>query len=279
MTSQRNIYKTQPPRNGIQFVTDPEIREELKPIVFFDAGSFRRNDNGFQIGFHPHSGIGIITYFQGTDLHHKDSKNYDGIIHDGGAQWISAGSGIWHQEAYRPKQNSQLGSWTGSLQQLWIQLPPGYEESEAAYANLKKDEIPRVENVKILVGDYMGVNDKMNVPLNMTYLDITLSKGDSWEFETPEHQNTGFIYNRKGVIQSGSITLARDQMGILGHTEGVISVKAVQDATFILVISEPGQYPIVSSGSQIHTNIDSLERSARKIREIGKELKNSQKLL
>ena len=73
----RNLDRIQNPGNGIQFVISPDTREDLKPIVFFDAGKFTRSDDGFTIGFHPHSGIGIITYFHDTDLHHKDSRNND----------------------------------------------------------------------------------------------------------------------------------------------------------------------------------------------------------
>ena len=70
---ERGIKKIQEPRNGVQFVVSPDTREELKPLVFFDAGKFTRDDDGFTIGYHPHSGIGIVTYFHGTDLHHGDS--------------------------------------------------------------------------------------------------------------------------------------------------------------------------------------------------------------
>ena len=153
----RKIKRIQHPRNGIQFVVDSPTIEELKPIVFFDAGKFTKSDDGFTIGFHPHSGIGIITYFHGTDLHHKDSGMNDGIIHDGGAQWIRAGGGVWHEEGYHRKHDSNERTWTGSIHQLWMQLPPEFEESEVEYVNLKKKEIPVVDNVKILAGEY-GVN-------------------------------------------------------------------------------------------------------------------------
>lgn len=273
MEAKRGIARVQQPRNGIQYIVNSEIREELKPVVFFDAGNFRRDDNGFQIGFHPHSGIGIITYFHGTDLHHEDSAKFDGIIKDGGAQWIRAGGGIWHQEAYRPKHNHKGGVWKGSIHQLWLQLPPDFEESEVEYANLTKEEIPEIENVKILVGKYLGVKGKMNVPVNMTYLDVSLKSGETWEFKTPKNQTTGFIFNREGKIEAGEIILGADQMGVLEHSEGLIKIKALDDAEFVLVIAEPSPFPIISSGSQIHTNEDSLERSAERINKIGASMK------
>ncbi|MCT4623478.1 MAG: pirin family protein [Schleiferiaceae bacterium] len=271
--TKRGISTFLQPRNGIQYVVSSEIREALKPIVFWDAGNFTRNDNGFQIGFHPHSGIGIITYFHGTDLHHEDSGMNDGIIHDGGAQWIRAGGGVWHQEAYRPKHDHNEGDWTGSIHQLWLQLPPEFEEAEVEYANLSKEEIPSIENVKVLVGEYKGVKGKMNVPVNMTYLDVNLKKGQKFEFNTPSQQSSGFVFKRKGSLKIDETSMQKDSMAVLDQNEGLISIEAQMDSEFVLVIAEPSSFPIISSGSQIHTDIDALERSADRIKAIGQELK------
>ena len=238
--------------------------------MFFDAGKFTKSDDGFTIGFHPHSGIGIITYFHGTDLHHKDSGMNDGIIHDGGAQWIRAGGGVWHEEGYHRKHDSNEKNWTGSIHQLWMQLPPEFEESEVEYANLKKNELPWVDNVKILAGEYKGIKGKMKVPFNMTYLDVYLKEGEEWEFETPKGQTTGFVFTRDGNVSVAGEMLQNSLMGILEHNDGIIKVKAEsKESNFIVVIAEPSAYPIVSSGSQIHTNRESLERSRKRIGEIG----------
>ena len=275
MTEKRKLKRIQKPRNGIQFVVYAETVEELKPIVFFDAGTFKRDDDAMKIGFHPHSGIGIITYFQGTDLHHKDSGNNNGVILDGGMQWIRAGGGVWHEEGYHRKHNdSRVGSWSGSIQQLWVQLPPDYEESEVEYANLVKEELATIENVKVLVGIYKGVQAKMNIPVNMTYLDVQLKEGEEWEFETPTGQTTGFIYPREGNVAVWEDLIDVGLMGILEHKEGKVKVKASsQGAKFVMIIAEPGSYPVVSSGSQIHTNSEALERSKERIKELGKSLR------
>ncbi len=94
----RKLKRLQSPRKGIQYIIYPETREELSPFAFFDAGTMTRSDEGLFIGMHPHSGIGIITYFEGVDLIHDDSGKNDNIIRDGGVQWIRAGGGVWHQE-------------------------------------------------------------------------------------------------------------------------------------------------------------------------------------
>lgn len=273
MNTSRGIKNIQEPRNGIQFVVYPETREELKPIVFFDAGKFTRNDDGFTIGYHPHSGIGIVTYFHGTDLHHKDSGHNNGIIPDGGAQWIQAGGGVWHEEGYHRKAGTNDGSWEGSIHQLWLQLPPEKEEAAVEYLNLNKEQLHVVDNVRVLIGNYQGVEGQIRVPVNMTYLDIHLNKGETWSFESPAGQTTGFLYPRDGSIQVQGRTVPNQLMGMLDHQEGTIEVTTNEDeAQFVLIIAEPSQHALVTAGGSIHTNSAAMARSAGRIQEIRKTL-------
>jgi len=79
----RQIKRQQKPHNGIQYIITGDVRNELSPFVFFDAGMLKRSDDGLFIGMHAHSGIGIITYFDGKELLHNDSGNNKGIIKDG----------------------------------------------------------------------------------------------------------------------------------------------------------------------------------------------------
>ena len=70
---ERILKRLQPGRNGFQFIVEPQVREELSPIVFFDAGTLEQHGNGLQFGMYPHSGIGIITNFEGADLVYDES--------------------------------------------------------------------------------------------------------------------------------------------------------------------------------------------------------------
>ncbi len=262
----------QQPRNGIQFIHNREIIEELKPIVFFDAGKFTRDDDALTIGMHPHSGIGIITYFHGTDLLHRDSGNNNGIIKDGGAQWIRAGGGVWHEESYQRKEGQAEGSWTGSIHQLWIQLPPEFEESPVEYANLSKEQLPSSGKVKILAGVYNGIRGKIETPVNLTYLDINLDDGEVWEFDTPTAQTTGYVFARDGAVAVYGDLVPNSIMGILQHNEGRIQISGRGQANVVLILAEPSNHDLVSSGSQIHTMQEALDRSTARIRELGKNL-------
>ena len=270
MKNTRGLKKIQEPRNNIQFIVYPNDREALKPFVFFDAGTMVRADDALNIHAHPHSGIGIITYFEGTDLHHGDSGKNDGIIRSGGVQWIRAGGGVWHEESYRRIPELANGKWEATLHQLWLQLPPELEESEVEYANFQPEEIPVVENVKISAGTYKNTKGKLIVPFNLTYLDVELEKNKTWEFNTLPNQTRGFVFLRKGEILVGDSIVPNQKMGILENNQGTINIETQSEiAKFVLVLVEPSSHPLVISRSSIHTNEAALERSMKRINEIG----------
>ncbi|MDW3651713.1 MAG: pirin family protein [Bacteroidia bacterium] len=265
----RKIRKIQSPRNHIQFIVYPEDREAMKPFVFFDAGNMQREDEGLEIHTHPHSGIGIITYFHGTDLHHGDSGSNEGIIRGGGAQWIRAGGGVWHEEKYRRPAGKSEGKWKASIHQLWMALPPEFEEREVEYSNLQPEEIPSIGQVKVLVGEYQGVKGKIHTPFDMSYLDVSLDAKEEWEIQLPATQSKGFLFPRNGNLFIEGEEIPNQRMGILQEGTGTLSLKAgAEGADFVLLSAAPSQHPLVISRSSIHTNKEALERSMLRIQEI-----------
>ena len=262
---QRQIKRYQTPRRGIQYIVDQQVREELSPFVFFDAGTMLRNDDGMFIGYHPHSGIGIITYFDGGNLDHGDTGDNNGIIKDGGIQWIRAGGGVWHQEHYRKKPEETAENWHLSIHQLWMLLPLELEESEVEYQNIQPENVPVVDNVKVIAGSYQGVTSSLKTPYNMTYLDVKLNKGETFSLPTPIKQTRGFIFPRaKGAKLYGEDVLPNN-LTVLEENEGVIEVVAEQGVRFILVLAEPFQYPIIPYRGSLHTNYEAIERSMQRI--------------
>lgn len=270
----RKLKRLQVPRKGIQYIIYPETRKELSPFAFFDAGTMQRSDDGLFIGMHPHSGIGIITYFEGADLVHDDSAKHDKVIRDGGLQWIRAGGGVWHQENYIKKESVQTETWSMTLHQLWIQLPPELEESEVEYQNIQPEDLPLVENVKVIVGSYKGHQSPLRVPYEMTYLDIKLKATESFHFETPKGQTAGFIFPRKGNVTLFEDDLPLGHLSILENNEGHLVLTAKTDSEFVLIMGEPQHYPIVTKGGSIHTNQDAIKRSFQRINDIGKLIKS-----
>lgn len=266
----RSIKRFQKPQNDIQYIVEPATREELSPFAFFDAGTMLRKDDGLFIGMHPHSGIGIITYFEGGELQHEDSGANEKTIRSGGVQWINAGGGVWHQENYL-KPSDAPDTWPLTIHQLWLQLPPNLEESEVAYQNVQPELLPISDNVKIIIGQYNGLTSPVKTPYDMTYLDIHLEAGGSFAFKTPENQTKGFIFPRTGSLNMDS-NLPLNALAILEENEGELRIKANTDSQFVLVLSEPQNSAILSRGGSIHTNYEAMDRSFSRIKETGKAL-------
>lgn len=262
----RKLKRLQAARKGIQYIIYPETRKELSPFAFFDAGIMNRNDEGLFIGMHPHSGIGIITYFEGANLIHDDSRKNDNTIQDGGVQWIRAGGGVWHQENYVKKDNILAENWPLTLHQLWLQLPSELEESEVEYQNIQPEYLPVIDNVKIIVGAYGGQKSPLQVPYNMTYLDVNLKANESFHFQTPEGQTTGFVFPRAGNVELFGESLALNHLSILENNEGALSINALADSQFIIALTAPSNHPIIAERGSIHTNRTSMERSFERIK-------------
>lgn len=269
----RKLKRLQVPRKGIQYIIYPETREELSPFAFFDAGTMQRNDEGLFIGMHPHSGIGIVTYFEGGDLLHDDTGKNDNTISDGGVQWINAGGGVWHQENYIKKADTQTQEWPLTIHQLWLQLPPDLEEGEVEYQNIQPEQLPVVGSVKVIVGELQGQKSPLKVPYNMTYLDVKLKAGESFNFQTPEGQTQGFVFPRKGVISLHGEELPLNHLSVLENNAGEVKIVAKADTAFVIAMTEPASYPIITEGGSIHTNAEAMTRSFDRIRQVGQEMK------
>ena len=264
---QRKLKRLHTPLNRFQYIMDHEVRKELSPFMFLDAGAMTRNDGGLFIGKHPHSGIGIITYFEGADLDHSDSGDNDDIIRDGGVQWIQAGGGVWHREHYKKKASVKSENWDMSLIQLWLQLPESIEESEVEYQNFQSEKVPQIGNVKLVTGTYKGVTSPLVTPYNMTYLLIELKAGEKFEFETPAGQNRGFILPNIGEVELSGDSIPLKQLSILEESEGTINIETKTDSKFALILAAEQNHDIITHSGSIHTNMKALERSIERIQQ------------
>ncbi|MHB1317406.1 MAG: pirin family protein [Anaerolineae bacterium] len=165
---------------------------EFDPFLMLDAFD-STNPEDYTKGFpwHPHRGIETITYLIQGDIEHGDSLGNRGSILDGDCQWMTAGSGIIHQEMPQPTER-MLGC------QLWLNLPAKDKMAEPAYGDIKRDAIPVVtgdgSTVRILSGRYRGVDGAFQGRyVRATYLDVELAAGSEWSFEN-DPDETLFIY-------------------------------------------------------------------------------------
>ena len=255
------------PKQGKDFqqFLEGDRAKRMAPFVLFDTVAVK-GEKPWGFGWHAHSGVATLTYIYAAQLNHADSANDPGIVKQGGFQWMQAGGGIWHKEMLDP-----IDGFVGA-HQLWVQLPPEEEEGENGYFDVTKESIPQTANSKVLIGHYADADAGLKVPADMTYLDVTLQAGESWDFQPPESQVRGFVYPRKGNLMIDQSELPEGNMGVFYDSDKTIVINALADTEFVVVLSALPSFPLVKAYGQAHTTQDALQRSSERIKQLEKSI-------
>ncbi|CAI8359437.1 MAG: Quercetin 2,3-dioxygenase [Rhodospirillaceae bacterium] len=182
------------------------------PFLLFD--DFRNEDpEKFKAGFpwHPHRGIETITYVLSGTVDHADSLGNEGSLGAGDIQWMTAGSGIMHQEMPKPGQGGQMHGF-----QLWANLPSSLKMTAPRYQDVPSTAIPEVidddgTRVKVIVGEFWGRRGPVDgIAADPQYLDVFVPAGvrKTFKVETERH---AFAYIFEG---SGSFRDASQPFGV-----------------------------------------------------------------
>jgi quercetin 2,3-dioxygenase len=176
---------------------------KFDPFLMLD--DFRSdNPDHYLKGFpwHPHRGIETITYVLRGDVEHEDSMGNKGIISSGDVQWMSAGSGIIHQEMPKGDRNGSMYGF-----QLWANLPKSHKMMDPRYRDVKRDQIPGVEldngtKIRIICG-YVG-NEQgpvRDIIIDPEYLDITVPPRSEYVHPTKRgHTVLAYVIEGKGYF-------------------------------------------------------------------------------
>ncbi len=236
----------------VRVIGQPALMD-LDPFLLLDA--FRSDDpDDYIAGFppHPHRGFETVTYLLNGRMRHQDNDGNEGVIEPGGIQWMTAGSGIVHSEM--PEQ--QDGLLEGF--QLWINLPGAHKMDRPAYQEYDATSIPTESRegtaVKVISGKTsQGTAGPVNQPLtDPVYLDVTL-QADTEFTENLVADHNAFIYVINGEValedvEGGQLTLARDQLAVLGKGDTVTLRGGDQESRFLLVAGKPLNEPVARGG-------------------------------
>jgi redox-sensitive bicupin YhaK (pirin superfamily) len=242
-----------------------KLQRRLDPFLMLDA--FGSDDpDEYIAGFpdHPHRGFETITYMLAGRMRHSDSAGHEGLLENGGMQWMIAGRGAIHSEMPEQEDGVMEGF------QLWLNLPASNKMAAPWYKDFPTTEIPEYSTldgvtVRVIAGSSNGVAGAMireiTEPL---YLDIHIPAGTSFTTAVPATHNA-FIYVYRGAVKIGDIQVESQRMGILSNTPGAegLTLTAAEDARLILVAGKPLNEPIVQYGpfvmntqQEIHQALD-----------------------
>ena len=234
----------------INRVLTQNLQRRLDPFLMLDQfGSDKPGD--YIAGFpeHPHRGFETVTYMLHGSMRHRDSFGNEGVVTDGGVQWMTAGRGVAHSEM--PEQTEGLMEGF----QLWLNLPAKDKMRAPWYRDIPAAELPRVATaegvaVTVIAGETLGVagavQRESTEPL---YLDIHLPAGSSHAQPVPASHNA-FLYVYRGSVELEGQTVGSGQMAILANDEGAdgVRLRAGTDAKLVLIAGRPLNEPIAQYG-------------------------------
>jgi len=241
---------------------------DFDPFLMLDA--FDHDDPGKYVkGFpwHPHRGIETVTYLIEGEVAHGDSLGNSGTITDGDCQWMTAGSGIIHQEMPQP-QPKMLGV------QLWVNLPSADKMTAPRYRDFTAADLPLVDNgdsaVRLIAGEFRGSKGPMEeITVRPTFIEVSLKAGGSFSFFS-EPGDTLFIYIIRGsaVLEADDDRVIEPRRAVL-FTEGdELRVKAgPEDLLFLLFAGQPLGEPIAWGGPIVMNTKEELAEAFRELEE------------
>ena len=238
----------------------------LDPFLLLDEfGSSDPADYLAGFPWHPHRGIETVTYMLAGEVEHADSLGNHGVISSGDVQWMSAGSGIIHQEMPRRFAGRSRGF------QLWVNLPASHKMMEPRYRDVVAATIPEVAaapgvRIKVIAGEVAGVPGPVrDVVADPEYLDVRLDPGASFERAMPPgHTVFAYVVDGTGRFDSGG---ERDhgegQLVLLGPGDEAMAQAGEDGLRFLLVSGRPLDEPIAWRGPIVMNTEEELQIAFR----------------
>ena len=231
----------------------------LDPFLLLDHfGS--ENPKDYMKGFpwHPHRGMETVTYMWTGEVEHSDRIGNRGIIKSGDVQWMTAGSGIIHQEM--PKK------YDGVMQgfQLWVDLPAKKKMIDPKYRGIEKTQIPAIKKdgveAKVIAGRVHGtVGPVRDLAVSTEYFDVELFPEKTFEHETVRNR-TVFSYVVNGSIEIHGKVVASGQCCVFGEGD-IAGIGSKEGARFLFMSGEPLREPVAWGGPIVMNTEEELDKA------------------
>ncbi len=261
---------------------------ELDPFLLFDDFRNERPED-FRRGFpwHPHRGIETITYVLSGTVHHGDSLGNTGALGAGDVQWMTAGSGIMHQEMPQGSANGQMHGF-----QLWANLPSSLKMTAPRYQDVKSKDIPIITDddgtvVKVIVGSFWGQTGPVDgIAADPQYLDIFVPAGVKKTFKVDAYRKAfAYVFEGAGAFADASKPFGvllekevageeyniRDMSGnrtlVKFGTGDEVTVQAGPEGIrFLLISGAPLQEPVAWHGPIVMNTHEEIMQAVKELR-------------
>jgi len=239
----RNLF----PSNGLE--------AEVNPFLMLDyAGpnEFKPSGKTPGVGQHPHRGFETVTIAYQGSVEHRDSAGNSGVIYPGDVQWMTAASGVVHEEMHE-KEFARKGG-VFEMVQLWVNLPKAEKMSKPRYQAITKEQIPVVKfatggHARVIAGEWNGTKGAARTVTPINVFDLVLKAGEKIEIPLPEGHNAAVVLRMGDVSIGGPHSLMGEaRIATLSPSGSGVVVEAKEDSTLLVLSGEPIAEPVASYG-------------------------------
>lgn len=234
------------------------------PFLMLD--DFRaKSPHDYLPGFpwHPHRGIETVTYMLEGRVEHGDSMGNAGHINAGDVQWMTAGSGIIHQEMPKPV-DGRMGGF-----QLWVNLPRAHKMRDPRYQEVKRAQVPTVEpdagvSIRVICGTVAGVQGPVrDIVADPEYLDVTLGAGTHYTHPVREgYTAAAYVISGAGSFDPAAEALMNNRTMLLFSDGNEVRVQASEEGIRLLFFSgKPINEPVAWGGPIVMNTQEELRQA------------------
>lgn len=239
----------------------------LDPFLFLNhhgPQTYEPGNDGLPFGPHPHRGFETVTFILEGSLAHQDTGGHECVIDAGGAQWMTAGSGLVHSEV-SPAKFKETG---GALEilQLWINLPARLKMMQPNYFGMQKSEIPSITldngkgNLELIAGEYAGKKGPHDSLTGVFMSVVRLNEGAKVNLRAAAVR-TVFLYVVKGNISICDYKINKWHLVEMSNEGDQISITAQEDAVLLFGHAEPFNEPVFSRGPFVMNTLHEIEQA------------------
>jgi redox-sensitive bicupin YhaK (pirin superfamily) len=246
-------------------VPSPQL-DQIDPFLFLNhhgPQTYGPHNRGLPFGPHPHRGFETVTFIVEGMLAHRDSAGHESVIHAGGIQWMTAGSGIVHAEV-SPRDFLETG---GPLEilQLWVNLPSRLKMTAPAYTGVQQDRIPALllddgkVTLNLVAGDWDGATGPVQSLTGVFMSTVAMQAGGALRITGLAGRNV-LLYVVRGRIKVGEHPdlVNAYQLVELSEDGDALTIRAQADSLLLFGHADPIGEPVVSHGPFVMNTRDEI---------------------
>jgi quercetin 2,3-dioxygenase len=244
------------------------LGRELSPFLLLDyAGplDFPPAAQPRGVGEHPHRGFETVTIVYSGEVAHRDSAGNGGVIGPGDVQWMTAGSGLLHEEFHTEGFTRSGGRLEAA--QLWVNLPARDKDVPPRYQTLLKADIPDIElpggagRLRVVAGSFAGVQGPAATYSPLHVWDLHLRAAMTLELPVPDGWNAIVALLRGGVSIEGGQSLSDADLALFSRSGSNLALSARSDSQLLVLCGQPLDEPIAGYGPFVMNTRQQIERA------------------